>query len=160
MVSSVRGVPAFPRLDHTVTQQDDKSKITITESCQSRIIKGRRKHFNITSNFSLFPLIFMRELRHSPTTMPICLMRTTLLSRWLCMPPSMHCSNSRKRGPQPSKERFLSANTSLLLLLLLFFLYLTAAAVAQSRPADSHSAAALCWHTAAAPEECASLHWG
>lgn len=145
MVSSVRGVPAFPRLDHTATQQDDKSKITITESCQSRIINGRRKHFNITSNFSLFPLIFMRELRHSPTTMPICLMRTTLLSRWLCMPPSMHCSNSRKRGPQPSKERFSSANTSLLLLLLLLlFLYLTAAAVAQSRPADSHSAAALC----------------
>lgn len=50
-----------------------------------------------TSNLSLVPLISMRELRHSPTTIPMCLTRTTLLSRWLCMPPSMHWSRSEKR---------------------------------------------------------------
>lgn len=38
----------------------------------------------------------MRALRHSPTTMPIRLIRTTLLSRWLCMPPSIHWSNSER----------------------------------------------------------------
>lgn len=50
-----------------------------------------------TWNLSWVPLIFMRELRHSPTTMPIRLIRSTLLSRWLCMPPSMHWSKSEKR---------------------------------------------------------------
>lgn len=73
------------------------------------------KPTDITSNFSLFPLMFMRELRHSPTTIPICLMRTTLLSRWLCMPPSMHCSNSKRKGPKSSE-----GDTSLFLLLLLW----------------------------------------
>ena len=51
-----------------------------------------------TSNLSLAPPKSIRELRHSPTTMPMRLTPTTLQSRWLCMPPSMHCSSSGRRG--------------------------------------------------------------
>lgn len=68
--------------------------------------KSYKLYKGFTSNLSLVSLISIRELRHSPTTMPICLIRTTLLSKWLCMPPSMHWSKSEQKNRWNS-QRFL-----------------------------------------------------
>lgn len=89
--SSEKATLEFLHPDHTTTQHNTNSDVAPTMPLQSRWA-------DFTLNLSLVPLTSMRELRHSPTTMPICLIRTTLLSRWLCMPPSIHWSKSEKRG--------------------------------------------------------------
>lgn len=115
-VSSERATLAFPRPDHTATQYDKNSRQLPQSHFKQELFGKIKRKINIviTSNLSLVPFIFMQELRHSPTTMPMCLMRTTLLSRWLCIPPSMHCSNSEKRDPQHSEDSCLSMNALLL----------------------------------------------
>lgn len=79
------------------TQSHRSHNSTLTEQLHSKLSYITS---DCTWNLSLAPLMSMRELRHSPTTMPMCLIRTTLLSRWLCMPPNIHWSSSEKKDTQ------------------------------------------------------------
>ena len=97
--SSEKAALEFPHLDRTTTEH--KQTQTQVSGLHFKPILWIQLGHRCTWNLSFVPLISMRELRHSPTTMPICLIRTTLLSRWLCMPPSIHWSrseNTTERG--------------------------------------------------------------
>lgn len=106
--SSEKAAPEFLHPDHTTTQHNTNSDVAPIMPFQSswadwaavitKSIVSYNLYIDFTLNLSWVPPISMRELRHSPTAMPICLIRTTLLSRWLCMPPSIHWSKSEKRG--------------------------------------------------------------
>lgn len=80
---------AFQLKDGSDILKPNMQSRALTVFCNN-IAASFKSYIDSTSNLSLVPLISMRELRHSPTTIPIRLIRTTLLSRWLCMPPSIH----------------------------------------------------------------------